>query len=85
MGLANRLAEPGRALEAALELCHQLAAFPQGCLRSDRRSAYEQWGLSLDDALRREFALGYEVLRSGESAAGAARFSSGEGRHGAFG
>src|SRR6202008_3722893 len=46
IGLANRLVEPGRALETAIELARQVAAFPQNCLRSDRRSSYEQWGLS---------------------------------------
>src|SRR6516162_266194 len=41
MGLANRLVERGKALEAAEELARQLAAFPQRCMRSDRSSAYE--------------------------------------------
>src|ERR1700694_5107124 len=36
MGLVNRLAEPGEALATALELAHQLAAFPQAGLRNDR-------------------------------------------------
>ncbi len=51
IGLANRIAEPGAALEDALVLARELAALPQLCLRSDRLSSYEQWGLSLDDAL----------------------------------
>ena len=38
MGLVNRLVEPGKALAAALELAHALAAFPQNGLRSDRIS-----------------------------------------------
>ena len=36
IGLVNRLAEPGGALDAARELARQIAAFPQHCLRSDR-------------------------------------------------
>ncbi|MDX2170601.1 MAG: crotonase/enoyl-CoA hydratase family protein [Deltaproteobacteria bacterium] len=84
MGLANRLVEPGTALAAAVELGQQLAAFPQRCLRSDRLSAYRQWSLSLDDALTEETRLGLEVITSGETAAGAARFASGVGRHGSF-
>ena len=84
MGLANRLAEPGRALDDAIALARQLAAFPQRCMHADRRSSYEQWGLTLDDAMRTELRLGLEVLRSGESQAGAARFAAGEGRHGQF-
>jgi enoyl-CoA hydratase len=83
-GLANRLVEPGRALDAALELADELARFPQRCLRSDRRSALEQWGLSLGDALAHEMRLGLEVLASGESLEGAARFERGAGRHGRF-
>ena len=84
MGLVNRLVEPGQALPAAIELARQLAAFPQGCLRSDRESSYRQWGLPVDEALALEIDLGLEVIQSGETAAGAARFAGGEGRHGAF-
>src|SRR5688500_10605634 len=61
MGLANRLTDPGRALDGAVELAGQLAALPQGCLRSDRRSAYEQWDLPLLAALGRETDYGLEV------------------------
>ena len=84
MGLANRLADPGEALAAAVELANQLAAFPQRCLRSDRESSYRQWGLPLDDALALETDLGLEVIRSGETAEGATRFAGGAGRHGQF-
>ena len=82
MGLVNRLAEPGSALDGARALAHELSELPQGCMRSDRRSAYEQWGTSLTDALARETELGLEVIRSGETQAGAARFAAGAGRHG---
>jgi enoyl-CoA hydratase len=84
MGLANRVVPDGQALSAAVELAKQIAAFPQGCLRNDRRSALEQWSLSWDEAVAREIELGIETLRSGEAAAGAARFTSGEGRGGVF-
>jgi len=84
MGLANRLTPPGQALAAALRLAHQLAKFPQRCLRSDRRSAYEQWALGLDEALVNESRLGLEVVRSGETLEGAQRFAAGAGRHGSF-
>jgi enoyl-CoA hydratase len=82
MGLANRLVESGEALKGALELAHVLAAFPQTCLRSDRLSCYEQWGLSTEEAVRNEFRRGLSVLESGETAAGALRFAEGAGRHG---
>jgi len=82
-GLANRLVDPGEALEGAVALAHELARLPQLCLRSDRRSSYEQWGLSLDDALRNEFERGAATIASGETLDGASRFASGSGRHGA--
>ena len=84
MGLANRLTEPGQALAATLELAHQLAGFPQRCLRSDRQSSYEQWDLPFVEALANETRLGLEVLRSRESQEGAARFAAGAGRGGQF-
>lgn len=83
MGLANRLTPKGEALAAALDLARQIAAFPQGCMRSDRRSSFEQWDLPLAEALANETQLGLEVIRSGETVEGAARFASGQGRHGA--
>lgn len=84
MGLANRLTEPGGALAGAVELAHAIAAFPQRCLRSDRRSSYEQWDLPFEDALANETRLGLETIESGETLDGASRFAAGEGRHGAF-
>jgi len=84
IGLANRVAPDGQALAAAVALGKEIAAFPQACLRNDRLSALEQWDLDENDAIDNEVAHGLETLRSGETAAGAARFSSGEGRHGKF-
>jgi enoyl-CoA hydratase/carnithine racemase len=84
IGLANRLAPKGEALGVALELAASLSKFPQRCLRSDRRSALEQWGLTERDAMLNEFRIGLETVASGESFAGAARFSGGEGRGGRF-
>jgi enoyl-CoA hydratase len=84
MGLANRLVPSGTALAAAVELAKELARFPQACLRSDRRSAHEQWGQEIDDALRNETRLGMETIASGETQAGARRFAAGAGRHGSF-
>jgi enoyl-CoA hydratase len=84
MGLVNRVVPDGEALAAALVLAQQIAGFPQTCLRSDRLSAYEQWDLSLDNALRNEFERGLQVIASRETVEGAARFAAGEGRHGEF-
>jgi len=84
MGLANRLAPAGGALDAALELARQVAAFPQLCLRNDRLSAIEQWSLDWGAAQANEVRRGMETLRSGQSQEGAARFAAGEGRGGRF-
>jgi len=84
MGLVNRVVDPGDARTAAVELAHQIAAFPQRCLRSDRQSSYEQWGVPLEAAMLRETVLGSAVIASGETREGASRFAAGAGRHGAF-
>jgi len=84
MGLANRVVADGDALTEALLLAQQLTRFPQNCLRSDRLSAYEQWGMPLEAALRNEYERGVAVIASHETLAGATRFASGKGRHGDF-
>jgi len=82
IGLANRVVPPGQSRVGAERLARELAAFPQACLRADRRSALEGLGEPLETALRRELAGGSDVLQ--EAAEGARRFAAGEGRHGAF-
>ena len=84
MGLANRVAAPENLLEEAEKLALQIAAFPQACLRNDRASAYAQWGQDEPAAMAKEFQLGMATLQSGETLAGASRFSTGTGRHGKF-
>jgi enoyl-CoA hydratase len=83
MGLVNRSVPTGTALAAATTLAHDLAALPQGCMRRDRQSSYDQWSMNTRDALAHETSLGLETIASGETVAGAARFAAGEGRHGA--
>ncbi len=83
IGLVNRVAAPGEALNVALELARELADLPQQCLRNDRRSAIEQWDLDLDAATRNEARLGRATIDSGETVEGASRFAAGVGRHGA--
>jgi enoyl-CoA hydratase len=82
MGLANRLVEPGTALDEAMSLAHRIAAFPQLCTRSDRQSAIAQWDLDHDAAMANEVELGLATITSGETLEGAARFAAGEGRGG---
>jgi enoyl-CoA hydratase len=84
MGLVNRVVEPGEALTAAVALAEEIAAFPQRCLRGDRRSAIEQWGMSEGDAMLNELRHGLATIESGETRDGATRFRDGQGRHGTF-
>jgi enoyl-CoA hydratase len=80
MGLANRVVPRGQSRAAAETLAAELAALPQLCLRNDRLSAYEQFGMSLPEALDNEFKHGWTSLA--DAGAGVARFVGGAGRHG---
>jgi enoyl-CoA hydratase len=82
-GLANRVVAEGTAIEAARDLAKQISEFPQTCMRGDRMSAYQQFDLSLQDALQNEFKHGLAAIRD-EAHGGAVRFSDGAGRHGKF-
>lgn len=81
IGLADRVVAQGGALEAALALADSLSRFPQGCLRADHLSA-RMPGAELAARLRREWQSAGMVLAEG--VAGAARFTAGAGRGGAF-
>jgi enoyl-CoA hydratase len=85
IGLANRVVESGTSRAESEAIAQRIANFPQRCLLSDRRSVYEQWGLSVHEAMRNEFQHGLSTIKSGETLEGASRFFSGAGRHGAFG
>ena len=82
IGLVNRVVPPGTALRAAVDLARQLAALPQFCLRSDRMSVLEQWGMTEGDAAVNEARRARTVVDSGETLEGARRFASGAGRGG---
>ncbi|MCH8542050.1 MAG: crotonase/enoyl-CoA hydratase family protein [Alcanivorax sp.] len=84
MGLANRVVAQGTLLDAARALGLQIAAFPQTCLRGDRASALQQWGMTESAAIANEFEYGLRTLQSGETVSGASRFRDGQGRHGDF-
>lgn len=80
IGLVNRVAPAGGALEMAHTLAARIAAFPQACMRADRATVLAQHGQSIDAALTDEFARGLAVMA--DATRGAARFAAGEGRHG---
>jgi enoyl-CoA hydratase len=83
IGLCEYLTEKGGAREKAEELAHDIARFPQVCVRADRRSAIRSHGLSVREALIQEWYNGREALVQ-DGVAGATRFKGGLGRHGDF-
>src|SRR6185437_16909910 len=62
MGLANRVVPRGAARAQAEALAHDLARFPQDCMRADRASAYAAFDAPLAAALHAESARGFAVL-----------------------
>jgi len=84
IGLCEQVVPDGQSRPRAEALAQEIARFPQACMRADRRSVYHQEGLGLRDAMRYEWENGIPALAA-EGRAGAARFSSGKGRHGNFG
>ncbi len=83
IGLCEYVVGDGDARTRAEELAHQIARFPQTCVRADRHSTIRQHGLSVRDALTQEWYNGRDAL-SEDGLAGAARFSGGLGRGGDF-
>jgi enoyl-CoA hydratase len=82
IGLCERVVPRGQAREAAEQLAREIARFPQGAVRADRRSAYETHGLPVRDALEREWRNGMPAMV--EAVQGAGAFAAGKGRHGDF-
>src|SRR5262252_5561347 len=83
IGCCEQVVPDGQSRQAAEAMAHEIARFPQACMRADRRSVYMQEGLALRDAMRKEWYDGIPAFKA-EGAAGAARFASGKGRHGNF-
>jgi len=83
-GLANRVVDTGRSRIEAEKLAREIAVFPKTCMRNDRLSAYEQFGLDIKDAMVNEFEYGLKTLESGEYLEGSQAFTNGKGKHGNF-
>ena len=83
MGLVNQVVPNGTARSAAEQLARDIAALPQACLRSDRRSTLEGISLSHDEAMANEFQHGMAVLAGPGVIEGVSRFRGGAGRGGA--
>jgi enoyl-CoA hydratase len=54
IGLANQVVPEGKALERALELGRQIAALPQGAIRSDKETMVGNVGRTYEEQLRQE-------------------------------
>jgi enoyl-CoA hydratase len=84
INLCEQVVPDGTSRQEAEQLARDIARFPQACMRADRRSVYQQEGLSLREAMRFEWTNGVPAYFA-EGKEGAGRFASGKGRHGNFG
>ncbi len=82
IGLCEYVVPEGDARTKAEALAHDIARFPQSCLRADRRSVRAQHGLPLRDALRQEWRGSKAEVTKGIE--GATQFAKGKGRGGDF-
>lgn len=83
-GLANRVVDDGQSREEAESLAREIAIFPQICMRNDRLSTYNQFGLDIKEAMVQEFEYGLKTLETGEHLLGSKAFTQGKGKHGTF-
>ena len=83
-GLANRIVDDGQSKVEAEKLAREIAVFPQICMRNDRLSTYEQFGLNIEDAMKKELEFGLKTLDAGEFLMGSRAFINGKGKHGTF-
>jgi enoyl-CoA hydratase len=78
IGLVNEVVPPGHALERALQLAHEIAALPQGAIRSDKESVMRGIGRTLEERLRIEAELTLSMfMRRDSHTLGAAAFKAG--------
>ena len=72
-GLVNRVVGTGKSRSEAERIAKEIAAFPQECMRADRKSAINQWSLPFDGALEMEGRAAHSILER-EAFSGAQRF-----------
>src|SRR3954464_10662553 len=79
IGLANEVVPEGEALARAVELAHEIAALPQGAIRSDKETVMRGVGRTLEDRLRIEAEMVISMfMRRDAHTIGAAAFKAGE-------
>src|SRR5437016_4031697 len=83
IGACEHVVADGASRQFAEAMAHAVARFPPLAPRVDRRSVYLQQGLTLREAMRKEWYNALPAFKA-EGIAGAERFASGKGRHGDF-
>ena len=79
IGLVNEVVPRGKALERAQELAHEIAALPQGAIRSDKESVIRGVGRTYEERLRIEAELTMSMfMRRDSHTIGAGAFKRGE-------
>ena len=78
LGLANEVVPDGRALPRALELAREIAALPQGAIRTDKETMIRNVGRTFDERLRNEVEAALSMFwRRDSHAIGASAFKEG--------
>ncbi len=83
IGACEKVVPNGQSRQSAEAMAHEIARFPQECVRADRRSVYLQHGLPVREALESEWKNSHGIVDA-EGIAGATRFANGKGRHGDY-
>jgi enoyl-CoA hydratase len=79
IGLVNEVVPKGGALQRAQELARQIAALPQGAIRSDKETILRGVGRTLEDRLRIEAEMIISMfMRKDRHTIGAAAFKAGD-------
>jgi enoyl-CoA hydratase len=79
IGLVNEVVPVGKALERAQQLAHEIAALPQGAIRSDKESVIRGVGRTYEERLRIEAELTMSMfMRRDSHTIGAGAFKRGE-------
>jgi enoyl-CoA hydratase len=78
IGLANEVVTAGTCLDRALELAQEVAALPQGAIRSDKETMVRNVGRSYEEQLRTELEMTLSMfMRRDSHAIGASAFKEG--------
>ncbi len=83
LGLCEYVVEDKHSRKKAEELAHNIARFPQECLKADRQSILNQSTLTIKEGLSYEWDNSINIIVE-EGIKGAKRFTRGHGRHGNF-